>query len=128
MGIGLQAQTDDMREAPSVDILPRLLKMGAKVKAYDPEAIETARRLIRGVNFCKNPYDAARGADALLLLTEWNEFKEADFGRLKSLMKGHVVVDGRNLYDPAEMAQRGFRYEGMGRSAHQPSWRSADRS
>ncbi len=127
-GLAFKPNTDDMREAPSVDILPRLLKMGAKVKAYDPEAIETARRLIRGVNFCKNPYDAARGADALLLLTEWNEFKEADFGRLKSLMKGHVVVDGRNLYDPAEMAQRGFRYEGMGRSAHQPSWRSADRS
>ena len=125
-GLAFKPNTDDMREAPSVDILPRLVKMGAKIKAYDPEAVPTAKKILKHVIYCTSPYEAARGADAILLLTEWNEFKEVDFVRLKSLMNTHIMVDGRNLYDPTEMAERGFQYEGMGRAAHQPAWRSAD--
>lgn len=125
-GLAFKPNTDDMREAPSIDILPRLVKMGAKIKAYDPEAMSTAKQVLKHITYCTSPYEAARGADAILLLTEWNEFKEIDFVRLKSLMKAHVVVDGRNLYDPDEMANCGFQYEGMGRATHQPIWRSAD--
>jgi UDPglucose 6-dehydrogenase len=125
-GLAFKPNTDDMREAPSLDILPRLVKMGAKIKAYDPEAMPTAKQVLKRITYCSSPYEAARDADAILLLTEWNEFKEVDFVRLKSLMKTHIVVDGRNLYDPSEMAEQGFQYEGMGRAVHQPTWRSAD--
>jgi len=122
-GRAFKPNTDDMREAPSLDIVPRLVKAGAKVRAYDPEATETAGKLLKGITYCKNAYEAAKGADAILLLTEWNEFKDADFEKLKKLVKSCVMVDGRNVYDPQEMAARGFKYEGMGRAAHQPKWR-----
>ncbi len=122
-GLAFKPNTDDMREAPSLDIVPRLVKAGAKVRAYDPEATETAGKLLKGITYCKNAYEAAKGADAILLLTEWNEFKDADFEKLKKLVKSCVMVDGRNVYDPQEMAARGFKYEGMGRAAHQPKWR-----
>ena len=114
-GLSFKPNTDDMREAPSLDILPRLTKMGAKVRAYDPVAMPFAKKLIKGVSFCANAYEAARGADAVLLLTEWNEFKEIDFNRIKGMMKRPILVDGRNIYDPVDMAERGFRYVGIGR-------------
>jgi len=114
-GLAFKPNTDDMREAPSLDILPKLISLGARVKAYDPVAAPFAKRLMPRVKYCANAYEAARGADAVLLLTEWNEFKEIDLNHLKTLLKRPILVDGRNVYDPAVMASKGFQYAGMGR-------------
>jgi len=86
------------------------------VKTYDPAAMSKAKKVLKGrATFCKNAYEAARGSDCLVLATEWNEFKELDFKRIKKLMKQPVIVDGRNIYDPSEMKKMGFKYAGMGR-------------
>ncbi|HUO58264.1 MAG TPA: UDP-glucose/GDP-mannose dehydrogenase family protein [bacterium] len=114
-GLSFKPNTDDMREAPSLDLIPVLVKQGARVKAYDPVAMEKAKPFLKGVKFCKNPYEAAQGADAVLVLTDWNEFKQIDFKKLKTVVKQPVVVDGRNMYEPQEMAEKGFVYHGMGR-------------
>jgi UDPglucose 6-dehydrogenase len=114
-GLAFKPDTDDLREAPSLDILPKLLKMGAKIRAYDPVAMPFAKKLMPKVKFCANAYEAAKGADAVLILTEWNEFKEVDLHHLKSILKRPLMVDGRNLYDPEVMAAKGFLYAGMGR-------------
>ena len=114
-GLSFKPNTDDMREAPSLTIVPALKAKGAKLKIYDPVSMGKAREIFRGVKFSKTPYEAAQGADAVLILTEWNEFKQIDFLKLKSVVKQPVLVDGRNMYDPQEMAERGFVYHGMGR-------------
>ncbi|MGI8688901.1 MAG: UDP-glucose dehydrogenase family protein [Thermomicrobiales bacterium] len=114
-GLAFKQDTDDMREAPSVDIIRCLIERGVRVRAYDPEAMAVARGLLPDVVYCDDPYDATRGADALLLLTPWNEFRQANMERVFEAMRNPVVLDGRNLYDRAEMEAMGFTYVGVGR-------------
>jgi UDPglucose 6-dehydrogenase len=115
-GLAFKPRTDDMREAPAIAIIERLLDLGATVRAYDPEALATARRLFgdRIALFTKS-YDALAGADALAIVTEWNEFREPDFTKMRDLMKHPVVFDGRNLYSPEQMRALGFTYYSIGR-------------
>ncbi|MDP8921521.1 MAG: UDP-glucose/GDP-mannose dehydrogenase family protein [Chloroflexota bacterium] len=115
LGLAFKPNTDDLREAAAIEIIHLLQGEGAKIQAYDPEAMEKARALLPGVEFCSDAYDTARGVDALVLLTEWSEFKSLDLPRLRSLMARPVFVDGRNVYDPTEMAEQGFAYHGIGR-------------
>lgn len=115
-GLAFKPNTDDMREAPAVDIISALVRKGANVKAYDPIATKTAQRVLPGaVEYHDNPYTVAEGCDALLLLTEWNEFKQVDFDRVRNSMNKPYLFDGRNLYDPNEMTQQGFIYRSVGR-------------
>jgi UDPglucose 6-dehydrogenase len=116
LGLAFKPDTDDMREAPSIEIAQALQRKGAVVRAYDPAAIEKARAILPDVEYRRNAQGVARGADALVVVTEWNEFKQLDLVRLKRLMRRPVVVDGRNLYDPAEMRRLGFVYRGIGRN------------
>ncbi|MEK7681791.1 MAG: UDP-glucose/GDP-mannose dehydrogenase family protein, partial [Chloroflexota bacterium] len=116
LGLAFKPDTDDMREAPSLDVIQMLADEGACVRAYDPIVREAARPLLPAtVELCADAYDAVRGSDALVLLTEWGEFKKLDLQRVRSLMAVPVVVDGRNMFDPAEMARLGFEYRGVGR-------------
>ena len=115
LGLAFKANTDDMRDAPAIDIISLLQKDGAKVKAYDPEATETARKLMPDVEYVANPYDAISGTDAMVVLTEWNEFKEMDFVKIKKALKAPLIIDARNLYDPEKVKELGFTYIGVGR-------------
>jgi len=116
-GLAFKPQTDDMRDAPSLVIIEKLLALGAKIHAHDPVAIEVAEGILgKKVRFHTKPFDALKGADALIVVTEWNEFRSADLGKIKQTLKKPVVFDGRNIYDPAEMKQLGFRYYGIGRA------------
>jgi UDPglucose 6-dehydrogenase len=115
-GLAFKPRTDDMREAPAIAIVQKLLQQGAKVQAYDPEAMDTARRLLGNkIAYGKKSYDVLAGADALALVTEWHEFREPDFGRIRKLMREPVVFDGRNIYNPAQMKAQGFTYFSIGR-------------
>ncbi|MFN2251746.1 MAG: UDP-glucose dehydrogenase family protein [Anaerolineae bacterium] len=114
-GLAFKPNTDDMRDAPSLSIIRMLQHEGATVKAYDPEAQENAQQLVGDVVFCANPYQVAEDADGLILVTEWNEFKQLDMARVKSLMRQAVLIDGRNTYNPNTMVEMGFTYRGMGR-------------
>jgi len=115
LGLSFKPNTDDVRESPAVWVIRQLQARGAHVRCYDPEAMMTAARELTGVEFCEDAYDTAKGSDALLFLTEWNEFRKLDLGRLKELLREPVVVDMRNVCEPAEMVQLGFRYTGVGR-------------
>ncbi|MFC2050551.1 UDP-glucose dehydrogenase family protein [Chloroflexota bacterium] len=115
LGLSYKPDTDDMREAPSVYIIGELLKRGVSIKAYDPQAMETAKNLLPGIDYCRGPYEAARGCDALLILTEWEEFKNLDLSRIKNLLKQPIIIDGRNIFDPMDMKALGFIYSGIGR-------------
>ncbi len=115
LGLAFKPDTDDMRDAPSISIVHMLQHEGATVKAYDPEAQETAKRYLENVVFCDTPYQVAEGADGLILVTEWNEFKQLDMARVKASMRQPVFIDGRNIYDPKRMVEMGFAYRGMGR-------------
>jgi len=115
LGLAFKPNTDDMREAPSVDIAKVLLAAGAEVRAYDPAAMERSKMLLPEVEYLKDAYEVAAGADALVLVTEWNEFRQLDMARVKQLMRRPVIVDGRNIYDPAVMRDLGFIYRGIGR-------------
>ena len=116
LGLSFKPDTDDVRDAPSLDMISILEKEGAKIKVYDPAAMAKVKQAIKGrVEFCKDAYETAKESDCLLVITEWNEFKELDFKRIKKLMRQPVIVDGRNIYDPAEMKKLGFRYAGIGR-------------
>lgn len=118
LGLSFKPGTDDLREAPALEIIDALIKEGVCVKVYDPVAMAKAKlHLEKGVKFCKDAYEAAKDSDCLIVATEWNEFKELDFKKIKKLMKQPVILDGRNIYDPAEMKKLGFRYVGMGRGA-----------
>lgn len=117
LGLSFKPNTDDMRFAPSVEIIEELQSRGATIRAYDPHAMAKARGLLRGVKFCKDSYEACKGSDCALVLTEWNQFKELDLKRVKSLLRQPIVVDGRNIYDPARMRALGFRYFSMGRAS-----------
>jgi UDPglucose 6-dehydrogenase len=115
-GLSFKPRTDDMREAPSITIVEGLLAAGARVRVHDPEALHVARKVFGGrVSYHEVNYDALDGADALLVVTEWNEFRSPDFRRMKTLLKTPVIFDGRNLYDPGEMAEQGFVYHSIGR-------------
>ena len=115
-GLSFKPQTDDIREAPSLVIIENLLASGVKVRAHDPIAMPPVKaRFGKKVRFFESSYDALKGADALLLLTEWNEFRRPDFAKMKKLMKHPVILDGRNIYDPKEMREMGFEYYGIGR-------------
>jgi len=115
LGLAFKPNTDDMREAPSVDIIHLLQSEGAHVRAYDPVAMSNAPLYLRDVMLCQDAYEVAEGADALVMVTEWNEFKHLDLARLRAAMRQPVIVDGRNMYDPEEMRTLGFTYRGMGR-------------
>ena len=115
LGLTFKPNTDDMRDAPSLDILPALIEAGAAVRAYDPEGLDEAKKLLDGVAWCEGAYEALEGADALVIITEWNAFRALDLARVKELMKAPVMVDLRNIYDPREMAAAGFDYTGIGR-------------
>jgi UDPglucose 6-dehydrogenase len=115
-GLSFKPRTDDMREAPSLTIIEGLLAAGAKVQAHDPEALSEARRLFGDrITYCATNYEALESADALLILTEWNEFRRPDFVRMKQLLREPVIFDGRNLYEPEDMRELGFVYSSIGR-------------
>jgi UDPglucose 6-dehydrogenase len=115
LGLAFKPNTDDMRDAPAVEIAQMLQAGGARVQGYDPVAMTVAGRQMPGVKLCEDAYEVAGGVDALVVVTEWNEFKQLDLARLKSMMRQPVVVDGRNIYDPERMQRLGFNYRGMGR-------------
>jgi UDPglucose 6-dehydrogenase len=115
LGLAFKPNTDDLRESPAVEIIHLLKSEGARVKAYDPAANEAASVLLPGVELCSDAYAVAEGADALILITPWSEFRRLDLDRIRQVMKYPLMVDGRNLYDPAEMVARGFFYQGIGR-------------
>jgi UDPglucose 6-dehydrogenase len=115
-GLAFKPKTDDMREAPAVPLIEALLAAGATVRAYDPEAAKVARRLFGNrITYARSSYDALKGADALAIVTEWNEFRRPDFARARTLMRTPVIFDGRNLFTPAHMKQNGFTYYSIGR-------------
>lgn len=114
-GLAFKPKTDDMREAPAITIINSLLNMGAKVKAYDPKAVESAKFYFKDkITYTKSSYEALDGADCMLLLTEWNEFRRPDFERIKNLLKNPVIFDGRNQYDSERLIERGFEYYQVG--------------
>ncbi|OGX31325.1 MAG: UDP-glucose 6-dehydrogenase [Omnitrophica WOR_2 bacterium RIFCSPHIGHO2_01_FULL_48_9] len=115
LGLAFKPNTDDMRNAPAVDIIQALQHEGAKIKAYDPQAMENAKKVLPGVVFCKDPYAVAKGCDCLLLLTEWKEFKDLNFKKVRQSMRQAIIFDGRNLYRGHNLEALGFEYHGMGR-------------
>jgi UDPglucose 6-dehydrogenase len=116
-GLSFKPRTDDMREAPSIPLIEALLAGGARVQAFDPEAMGVARAIFASrITYSASSYDAVKGADALLIVTEWNEFRRPDFARIRSLMRSPVVFDGRNLFTPVQMKQNGFTYYSIGRA------------
>ena len=104
-----------MREAPALAIVPRLQAAGASIRAYDPEGMSEAKKLLDNIAWCADPYETAEGADCLVLVTEWNAFRNLDLDRLKTLMTHPALVDLRNVYDPDRLKQAGFKYSGIGR-------------
>lgn len=121
LGLAFKPNTDDMREAASVTIIEALTERGAQIRAYDPVAMDAAEKLLPDVLYCATAYDVAKSADALLIVTEWNEFKQLDFERLKRSMRRPIILDGRNIYDPADMEAKGFTYRGVGRGVPRPA-------
>jgi len=115
LGLAFKANTDDIRESPAVNVTRMLLEKGARVTAYDPQAMDNARQALPGAGFAEDPYQAVQGADAMVLLTEWDEFKWLDYGRARELMESPLIVDTRNCLDPAVLRKLGFHYEGVGR-------------
>ena len=116
-GLAFKPRTDDMREAPAIPIIKGILARGGKVRAFDPAAKGVAKRIFGSkITYAANAYDAVKGADALLVVTEWNEFREPDFGRVKRLMKQPVLFDGRNIYNPRQIRDAGFTYHSIGRA------------
>ena len=120
-GLAFKPKTDDMREAPSLTVIEELNRLGATVVAYDPEAMENAKRMFAktgaALEFAESNYSALDGADGLLIVTEWNEFRRPNFGRMSQLLRNPVIFDGRNLFEPAKMNRLGFRYYSIGRAA-----------
>jgi len=117
LGLTFKPNTDDMRESPSLDIIPALEKQGAKVFAYDPEGMEEARHMLTDTTFCNDAYEPLQDADAVVIITEWNEFRAFDLHRMKEMMKSPVMVDLRNIYEPNEMSSAGFAYHCVGRTS-----------
>jgi UDPglucose 6-dehydrogenase len=117
LGLTFKPNTDDMRDAPSLEILPRLIAAGARIRAFDPEGMDEAQKLMPELVYCRDAYQTMQGADALILLTEWNEFRGLDLGRIRDLLANPLVIDLRNIYQPHEMAAAGLSYCSIGRPA-----------
>ena len=115
LGLSFKPNTDDMREAPAIKIISSLQKMGAKIKTFDPIAISNASKILTNVEYNKDPYETAEDADLLLIVTEWNEFRQLNLPKIKKLMKSPIILDGRNIYDPEKIRKLGFIYQGIGR-------------
>ena len=115
LGLSFKPNTDDMRDAPSIDIIALLQKEGAVISAFDPQAMENAKKIFQNVTFCKDIYDAVRDTDALVLITDWNEFKEVELKKIKKLMRSPNIIDSRNIFDPKTARSLGFEYLGVGR-------------
>ena len=114
-GIAFKPKTDDIREAPSIKIIKQLQKEGAKIHAFDPVAMENAKKELKDVKYFNTAYDTIKNCDALLIVTEWDEFRNLDKEAIKVLLKQPIIIDGRNVYNPVEMKKRGFIYRGIGR-------------
>jgi UDPglucose 6-dehydrogenase len=119
-GLSYRPHTDDMRDTPSITIIRGLENRGAKIRAYDPLTMDKAREVMPDITYCKDPYDAAKGADVIAILTEWDEFAYVNFRKLKESSNCRVIVDGRNMYAPTRMANLGFHYESIGRKSLEP--------
>ena len=115
LGLSFKPDTDDMRDAPSIVVINSLIRAGARIKAYDPVAMKNAGKILRGITFSRDCYQAVEGADLLIILTEWNEFRQLDLFKIKKLMGKPSIVDGRNIYDPKKVKEIGFTYLGVGR-------------
>ncbi|HSV30071.1 MAG TPA: UDP binding domain-containing protein, partial [Candidatus Omnitrophota bacterium] len=115
LGLTFKPNTDDMRDSPSLDIVPALKEAGAVIKAFDPEGMEEAKKLLPEITYCEDALATMAGADCVVVITEWNEFRALDIGRIKSLLKSPIVVDLRNVWDPEEMRAAGFTYVSIGR-------------
>ena len=116
LGLAFKPETDDIREAPSIRLIVDLLEAGSRIQAYDPAAMDSARRLLTDIKYCEDEYEAARGSDGLVVVTEWNQFRRLDIDRLKQLMREPNIIDLRNLYEPETMRSAGFKYLAMGRN------------
>jgi UDPglucose 6-dehydrogenase len=116
LGLAFKPNTDDMREALSTVVIPGLVEQGVSVKAYDPVAMEQAKQVLPPIEYCNSPEEVAQGADILILLTEWNEFRTMDISHLAQLLKSPTVIDARNMYEPARMRAMGINYICIGRS------------
>ncbi len=121
LGLTFKPNTDDMRESPSLDIVPALIDAGANVRAYDPEGMVEAKEMIQGVDWCDDEYETMPDADVLVIITEWNQFRALDLERVKTLMTSPVMVDLRNIYEPTEMSNAGFNYHSIGRASVGPA-------
>lgn len=119
LGLAFKPNTDDMRDAPALDIIPALQEAGARIRAFDPESMHEAGKLLENVIFCDGPYHAIEGADAMVIITEWDQFRALDLDRVRSTLRSPTVVDLRNIYQPADMIRRGFRYDSVGRPTTQ---------
>jgi UDPglucose 6-dehydrogenase len=119
-GLAFKANTDDLRNAPALDIIEQLKKEGCGVRVYDPVAMPKAKTVLKGVTYCKDPYDAAKGVDAVIVVTEWKEIKDVDLHRVKSLVNTPVFLDGRNAFHPGAVGALGFQYHGVGRTPPGP--------
>jgi UDPglucose 6-dehydrogenase len=115
LGLAFKPNTDDMREAPSIPLITALIDQGASVRAYDPESMDQARKELPEISYAADAYACAKGADALVIVTEWEQFRALDLKRLKAELAQPVVVDLRNIYRPDEMAEHGFTYDSVGR-------------
>lgn len=115
LGLSFKPNTDDLRFAPALKVIERLQREDARIRVFDPQSMNKAKNILKDVYFAKDSYDAAKGCDCLLIVTEWNEFKELDFAKLKKVMKQPLIIDGRNLYDKDNLAKLGFKYIGIGR-------------
>jgi len=115
LGLSYKPNTDDVRFAPAIDIINVLKEEKVKIRAFDPQAMDKAGEMVSGVKFCKDAYTVAKHSDCLVIITEWNEFKELDFKKIKKLLKQPLIIDGRNIYDPAKLKSLGFKYVGIGR-------------
>lgn len=115
LGLAFKPNTDDVRESPAIDVIHLLQNEGARIRAYDPKAMPSASRVLVDVTFCRDPYELAGGCDALILATEWDEFRYLEWPRIRAAMRGDIFIDGRNLYEPETMIQAGFRYRPIGR-------------
>lgn len=120
LGLTFKPNTDDMRDSPSLDIIPALQAAGAKVRAYDPEGMDEARMMLDGIEYCDDAYDTLPNSDALVIITEWNVFRAMDMHRVKDLLNSPVLVDMRNIYDPETMRELGFTYVSVGRPSVRP--------
>ena len=115
LGLAFKPETDDMRDSPAIPLIDGLQKEGATIRAYDPQAIDNAARIFSNVKFCRDAYETAEGADALVIATEWNEFRALKLERIRTLLKQPVIIDLRNVYDPQRMKSEGFTYVSVGR-------------